>query len=99
SLNHTKEILAPVLKKKTVEVSWQKVCEVVANYYDLRTADLVGQARQRQVVFARQVAMTTCRTLLSMSLPEIGRVFGGRDHSTVLSSLRKIDDQKRMDVS
>lgn len=99
NLPHTKEILGPVLKKKTVEVSWQKVCEVVANYYDLRTSDLVGQARQRQVVFARQVAMTTCRSLLSMSLPEIGRVFGGRDHSTVLSSLRKIEEQKRGDVS
>ena len=99
SLPHTKEILGPVLKKKTVEVSWQKVCEVVANFYDLRTADLIGQARQRQVVFARQVAMMTCRTMLNMSLPEIGRVFGGRDHSTVLSSLRKIEDQKRIDVS
>lgn len=98
-LAHTKEILAPVLKKKRVTATWQKICEVVASYYDLRTADLVGQARQRPVVFARQVAMTTCRTLLNMSLPEIGRVFGGRDHSTVLSSLRKIEEQKRSDVS
>jgi len=99
TLAQSKEILAPVLKKKTVAASWQKVCEVVASYYDLRTSDLVGQARQRQVVFARQVAMACCRSLLNMSLPEIGRVFGGRDHSTVLSSLRKIEEQKRIDVS
>lgn len=99
SLLQAKEILSPVIKKKTVVVSWQKVCDVVAGYYDLRTADILGKSRQRQVVFARQVAMTMCRSMLTMSLPEIGRVFGGRDHSTVLSSLRKIEDHKRVDVS
>jgi chromosomal replication initiator protein len=99
SLANTKEVLGPMLRKKTLEVSWQKVSDVVADYYDLRTSDLVGQARQRQVSFARQVAMMLCRSLLGMSLPEIGRAFGGRDHSTVLSSLRKIDEQKRVDVS
>lgn len=99
TLAQSKEILAPVLKKRAVVVSWQKVCEVVASYYDLRTVDLIGQARQRQVVFARQVAMTCCRSLLNMSSPEIGRVFGGRDHSTVLASLKKIEEHKRIDVS
>lgn len=99
SLNQAREILSPVIKKKTVVVSWQKVCGAVASYYDLRSTDLLGVSRQRQVVFARQVAMTICRSMLNMSLPEIGRVFGGRDHSTVLSSLRKIEEQKRIDVS
>lgn len=98
-LNQAKEILAPVIKKKTVVVSWQKVCDTVATYYDLRSADLVGKSRQRQVTFARQMAMSICRSMLQMSLPEIGRVFGGRDHSTVLSSLRKIEDCKKLDVS
>lgn len=99
SINQAREILAPVIKKKTVIVSWQKVCETVAAYYDLRTEDLLGSSRQRQVAFARQVAMVLCRTMLSMSLPEIGRIFGGRDHSTVLSSLRKIEAHKRADIS
>lgn len=99
TLTQAREILAPVIKKKTVVVSWQKVCDVVASYYDLRSADLSGDSRQRQVTFARQVAMSLCRSMLTMSLPEIGRVFGGRDHSTVLSSLRKIEAHKRVDVS
>lgn len=99
NLLQAKEILAPVIKKRTVVVSWQKVCDTVAAYYDLRSADLVGKSRQRQVAFARQMAMSLCRSMLQMSLPEIGRVFGGRDHSTVLSSLRKIEDHKRLDVS
>jgi chromosomal replication initiator protein len=99
TITQAREILAPVIKKKTVVISWQKVCDAVAAYYDLRTVDLLGGSRQKQVVFARQVAMALCRGMLTMSLPEIGRVFGGRDHSTVLSSLRKIDAQKRVDVS
>lgn len=99
SINQAREILAPVIKKKTVVISWQKVCDTVANYYDLRTADILSNSRQRQVVFARQIAMSICRSMLSMSLPEIGRVFGGRDLSTVLSSLRKIESLKRADVS
>jgi chromosomal replication initiator protein len=99
TISQTREILAPVIKRKNIIISWQKVCDAVANYYDLRSADIVGNSRQRQVVFARQVAMALCRSMLTMSLPEIGRVFGGRDHSTVLSSLRKIDALKRVDVS
>ncbi len=99
TIQQAREILAPVIKKKTVVISPQKVCEVVATYYDLRCADLLGDSRQRQVAFARQVAMALCRSMLSMSLPEIGKVFGGRDHSTVLSSLRKIDSHKLRDVS
>lgn len=99
TINQARDILAPIIKKKTVVVSWQKVCEVVAGYYDLRTADLLGKDRQRQVVFARQVAMALCRSMLTMSLPEIGRAFGGRDHTTVLSSVRKIDGIKQKDIS
>lgn len=99
TLVQAREILAPVIKRKTVSVSWQKICEIVASYYDLRTVDLTGQSRQRQVTFARQVAMTFCRHMLTMSLPEIGRVFGGRDHSTVLASLRKVEEYKKLDVS
>jgi chromosomal replication initiator protein len=98
-LSQAKDILSPIIKRKSVIVSWQKVCDTVAAYYDLRTADLLGQSRQRQIVFARQVAMTLCRIMLNMSLPEIGRVFGGRDHTTVLSSLRRIEEHKRKDIS
>jgi chromosomal replication initiator protein len=71
TLVHAREILAPVIKRKTMAVSWQKICETVATYYDLKTSDLVGQSRQRQVTFARQVAMTFCRSMLTKSFPEI----------------------------
>lgn len=99
TINQARDILAPIIKKKTAVTSWQKVCEMVASYYDLRTADLLGKDRKRQVVFARQVAMSICRSMLNMSLPEIGLNFGGRDHTTVLSSIRKIDALKQQDIS
>lgn len=98
-LSKVKEIISPVIKKKNVVVSWQKVCDVVSGHYDIRTTDIIGKSRQKQIVFARQVGMSLCRSLLSMSLPEIGKVFGGRDHTTVLSSVRKIDRCKKMDLS
>lgn len=99
TLGKAKEFLSPMLKKKTLVLSWQKICEQVSQNYGLRTSDLLGKSRQKQIVFARQLAMMHCRTLLSMSLPEIGRAFGGRDHSTVISALKKIEELKQKDVS
>ncbi|MCA9507853.1 MAG: chromosomal replication initiator protein DnaA [Myxococcales bacterium] len=99
TLSQAREILAPVIKRKSAAVSWQKICEIVASHYGLRTSDLTGASRQRQIAFARQVAMSFCRLMLNMSLPEIGRAFGGRDHSTVLSSIRKVESNKEKDVS
>lgn len=99
TLGKAKEFLAPMLRKKLVVLSWQKICEQIAQNYGLRTSDLIGKSRQKQISFARQVAMLYCRSLLSMSLPEIGKAFGGRDHTTVLSSLRKMEDLKQKDIS
>lgn len=76
----------------------ERICEYVAAYYDLRSSDLKGSSRQRQVVIARQVAMSLCRSQLALSLPEIGRFFGGRDHTTVLASLRKVDELRETDI-
>lgn len=99
NITRVKDMVSPVIKRKSVVVSWQKVCDAVSGYYDIKTVDIMGKSRQKQIVFARQVGMSLCRSLLSMSLPEIGKVFGGRDHTTVLSSLRKIDDCKKADLS
>ncbi len=98
SLTQAKEYLSPVFRRGQGSLTPEKICEHVAAYYDLKPADLKGQSRQRQVALARQVAMALCRTHLSQSLPEIGRVFGGRDHTTVLSSLRKIDELRETDI-
>ena len=98
TLAETKEQLRPMMMAKASEVHVGRVIEVVAAYYGLRSKDLCGPSRQRQVTRARQLAMWLARQELSMSLPEIGRAFGDRDHTTVLSSVRKIDTLQETDA-
>lgn len=98
SLAATKEYLSPVFRRTAGQLSADKICEHVAAYYDLKPLELKGQSRQRQVALARQIAMAMCRNMMSFSLPEIGRFFGGRDHTTVLSSIRKIDELRESDI-
>lgn len=71
------------------ELTPERILAVCAEHFSLAVADLVGQSRRKELVFARQAAMTLCRTLLGMSYPALGKVFGGKDHSTVLYSIRK----------
>ena len=66
---------------------------LVAEHFHLSQAQLLGRARTKEVVLARQIAMYLCRELLSASFPAIARAFGGKDHSTVIHAHRKIADQ------
>jgi chromosomal replication initiator protein len=91
TIDQAKEQLRPVLATKAQQVTVARVTEVVAAYYGLRPQDVKGPSRQRQIARARQIAMWLARHHLTMSLPEIGRAFGGRDHTTALASIQKID--------
>ncbi|WP_428563360.1 MAG: DnaA ATPase domain-containing protein [Solidesulfovibrio sp. DCME] len=71
------------------ELSPERVLAVCAEHFGLPVADITGTSRRKELVFARQAAMALCRTLLGMSYPALGKVFGGKDHSTVLYSIRK----------
>lgn len=75
----------------------ERVQEVVAAHFGLRASDLKSKARARDLTFARQVAMLLCRELTHASLPYIGQQFGGRDHSTVLHSIGKVQAKIRTD--
>ncbi|MBL4818186.1 MAG: chromosomal replication initiator protein DnaA [Deltaproteobacteria bacterium] len=99
TIDTVNEILSPVLKGSNEQLNADKICGHVAAYYDLKPMELRGQSRQRQVALARQIAMALCRNIMAYSLPEIGRFFGGRDHTTVLSSLRKIEDMRETNIS
>ena len=68
-----------------------------AKYYSLREEDLRGQSRSKNMAMARQVSMYLIRTLTNMSLPDIGKEYEGRNHSTVLSSIRKIEEMMKKD--
>jgi chromosomal replication initiator protein len=68
------------------------IIEAVAAYFKLSTDDLFGSSRSQQIAGARQIAMYLCRELTSLSLPKIGQLFGGRDHTTVMYANKKISE-------
>ncbi len=75
----------------------EDIMKVIGRHFNVAKADLLSPRRARNVVVPRQIGMYLSKKLTSRSLPEIGRRFGGRDHSTVLHAVRKIDDQIRTD--
>jgi len=69
----------------------------VADYYGLKLIDLKSRNNAKSISLPRQVAMYLCKALTPASLPEIGRSFGGKHHSTVIHSIRKVEDLKKKD--
>jgi len=72
------------------EASVEDVQRVVCHHFKLKSGDLLSKDRHKSVAFARHVAMYLCRERLKCSLPELGRAFGNRDHTTVMSAVRKV---------
>ncbi|MBS8226160.1 chromosomal replication initiator protein DnaA [Vannielia litorea] len=97
SLEMVQECLADLLRaserKLTVEEIQRRVCE----HYNVRISDMTGPKRHRSIARPRQVAMFLAKGLTSRSLPEIGRRFGNRDHTTVLYAVRKIEEMMHTD--
>ena len=75
---------------KDVEVTPQIIIEVITSYFNVTPDELIGKAKHRYLVTARQLAMYLCRELTELPLKEIGGVFGGRDHTTVIYAERKV---------
>jgi len=73
------------------------ILKVVGRHYNVARADLLSPRRAQSIVRPRQVGMYLAKKLTSRSLPEIGRRFGGRDHSTVLHAVRKIEELMQSD--
>lgn len=71
-------------------VGHKEIIEEVSRLYALRPEEVLGNGRRPQLVLARQIAMYVCRRRLGLSYPELGRMFGGRDHSTVVHAIKKI---------
>jgi chromosomal replication initiator protein len=82
---------------KAAPVKPETVLEVVADHFELDPAEVTGKARTGHIVKARQIAMFICRDLLNSSFPTLGRIFGGRDHSTALYAVKKIQQLQSVD--
>ncbi|KAB2886577.1 MAG: chromosomal replication initiator protein DnaA [Albidovulum sp.] len=97
TLDLTQDCLSDVLRASDRKVSIEEIQRKVAEHYNIRLSDMVGPKRQRTVARPRQVAMYLAKTLTTRSLPEIGRRFGGRDHTTIMHGIRKIEELKATD--
>lgn len=93
----TREALRDLLVFQERQVTIQNIQKMVAEYYKMRVSELHSRQRTRRVVRPRQIAMALAKEMTSMSLPEIGDAFGGRDHTTVLHAQRKVEELVRND--
>ena len=84
-------------KEKASQVTPIKIQEAVANHFKIKIDDLNSKRRTRNVTVPRQLAMYLCRELTDLSLPKIGELFGGRDHTTVIHAYEKVNRERQED--
>jgi len=97
SLTLAQDVLKNILDHDEKAVTIEIIQKFVADYYQLKVADLKSRNNSKSVAIPRQVAMYLCKQLTHASLPEIGRSYGGKHHSTVIHSIRKIEDMRKRD--
>jgi len=98
SLDFAKDALRDMLAAQDKQVTIDNIQKIVAEYFKIRTTDLVSAKRSRSIARPRQIAMSLAKELTKHSLPEIGKAFGGRDHTTVLHATRKVQTLRETDV-
>ena len=92
SVDFAKQVLKGLFDKKTNVLSIEQVIQLVADHFQVSVTDLVGKRRFRAIAHPRSVAMYLCRKHVQASFPQLGREFGGKDHSTVLAACRKVEN-------
>ena len=97
TLETTQEVLHDLLRANDRRVTIEEIQKRVAEHFNIRVSDMHSARRARSVARPRQVAMYLAKQLTSRSLPEIGRKFGGRDHTTVMHAVKKVDELRDHD--
>ena len=97
-IDMAQECLADILRISERKVTIEEIIRKVADHYNLRMSDMISARRPRTISRPRQLAMFLAKNLTSKSLPEIGRRFGGRDHTTVIHAVKKIEELKNKDL-
>jgi len=93
----TRSELAMVAPRRPEHMSVEEIQRAVCSHFRLSNAELLSKDRHKSVAFARQVAMYLCRQRLKCSFPELGRAFGNRDHTTVMSAVRRVEQLRQRD--
>jgi chromosomal replication initiator protein len=97
TLELAQDCLADILRASDRKITVEEIQRKVSDHYNIRLSDMIGPKRLRTFARPRQIAMYLCKSLTSRSLPEIGRRFGGRDHTTVIHGVRRIEELKAKD--
>jgi len=98
-LSTSKDLLSDILRANSHKVSVEDIQKAVADHYNIKNAEMQSDRRNRKIARPRQVAMYLAKQMTSYSLPEIGRKFGGRDHTTVMHAIKTINTLKQTDNS
>ncbi|WP_420861711.1 chromosomal replication initiator protein DnaA [Algirhabdus cladophorae] len=98
SIELAQDCLADILRDNDRKISVEEIQRKVSEHYAIRLSDMIGPKRLRTFARPRQVAMYLAKQLTRRSLPEIGRCFGGRDHTTVMHGVRRIEDLMHKDA-
>jgi chromosomal replication initiator protein len=96
-LSLAQEVLRDLLEAEGKPISIEMIQQMVADRFSLRPSDIKAKNNSKSIAVPRQVAMYLCKTLTDASLPEIGKGFGGKHHSTVIHSIRKIEQLRKTD--
>jgi len=97
TIDFTKEALHDLISMRDKLVDINNIQKTVAEYYKIRIADLSSKSRRQSVTRPRQIAMSLARELTSLSFPDIGDAFGGRDHTTVINACNRVNNLKEAD--
>ena len=97
TLETTQDVLHDVLRANDRKVTIEEIQKRVAEHFNIRLSEMYSSRRARAVARPRQIAMYLAKQLTARSLPEIGRKFGGRDHTTVMHAVRKVEELKATD--
>ena len=95
SIQLAREALRDLLSIQNRQISVENIQKTVADYYKIKVADMYSKKRPASIARPRQIAMYLAKELTQKSLPEIGELFGGRDHTTVLHAVRKMSAERQ----
>ena len=99
TIDMAKEILKDIIVEYNQEITVEDIQKKVTNYFNIKISDIKSSKRTKKFVYPRQIAMYLCRQLTSYSYPEIGEYFGGKDHSTVIHAIKKIEAELENNTS
>jgi len=97
NLSYAKEVLRGLVKDEAAVISSDSIVNAVASFFALKPAQIRAKSNTKTIAMPRQIAMYICKELTHQSLPQIGKDFGGKHHTTVLHSVRKIEKMRKED--